>query len=196
MKENLLKSLKLTLVSIIIFSGIYTMIVLGFTRAVLPGGGSVLLTDPSGKNTGGINIGQLFSDSKYFWGRPSAVNYDASGSAGSNKGPTNPEYLEIVKQRIDTFLVKNPGIDRKDIPSELVTASGSGLDPHISRQSAVIQIPRIAKARNVQESELMKLVESNIEEPVLGIFGTERINILKLNIPFSCFCVSSNTSCC
>ena len=182
MKENFLKSLKLTIVSIVIFSGIYTMIVLGFTKALLPGGGSVLLTDPSGKNTGGINIGQLFSDSKYFWGRPSAVNYDASGSAGSNKGPTNPEYLEIVKQRIDTFLVKNPGIDRKDIPSELVTASGSGLDPHISRQSAVIQIPRIAKARNVQESELMKLVESNIEEPVLGIFGTERINILKLNI--------------
>jgi len=182
MNENFLKSLRLTLVSIIFFSGIYSMVVLGFTKALVPGGGSVQLTNPSGANTGGINIGQSFSDSKYFWGRPSAVNYDASGSAGSNKGPTNPDYLEIVKQRIDTFLVKNPGVERKDIPSELVTASGSGLDPHISKQSAVIQIPRIAKERNVQESELMKLVESNIEGPALGIFGSERINILKLNI--------------
>jgi K+-transporting ATPase ATPase C chain len=182
MKENFLKSLRLTLVSIIFFSGIYSMIVLGYTKALVPGGGSVQLTNPSGVNTGGINIGQSFSDDKYFWGRPSAVNYDASGSAGSNKGPTNPDYLEIVKQRIDTFLVKNPGVERKDITSELVTASGSGLDPHISKQSAVIQIPRIAKARNVQESELMKLIESNTEGPDLGIFGTERINILKLNI--------------
>ena len=182
MKENFLKSLRLTLVSIIIFSGIYLMIILGFTKALVPGGGSVQLTNPSGVNTGGINIGQSFSESKYFWGRPSAVNYDASGSAGSNKGPTNPDYLEIVKQRIDTFLVKNPGVERKDIPSELVTASGSGLDPHISKQSAVIQIPRIAKARNIHDSDLMKLVEKNTEGSELGFFGRERINVLRLNI--------------
>ncbi len=181
MKENFLKSVRLTLAAIIFFSGIYTAVILGFSKIFVSGGGSVQLMNPSGSNTGGFIIGQAFSDNKYFWGRPSAVNYDASASAGSNKGPTNPEYLETVKLRIDTFLVKNPGVDRKDVPSELVTASGSGLDPHISKQAAVIQIPRIAKARDIPESELMKLVESNTEGPDLGIFGTERINILKLN---------------
>ncbi len=181
MKENLYKSIRLTLALLVFLSGVYTIVILGFSKAFAPGGGSIRLLNPSGSNTGGLNIGQAFSENKYFWGRPSAVNYDASASAGSNKGPTNPEYLVVVRKRIDTFLVKNPGINRNDIPSELVTASGSGLDPHISRRAAEIQIPRVAKERNIPEKELQNLVDTNLEGPDLGIFGTERINLLKLN---------------
>lgn len=128
------------------------------------------------------NIAQNFSHDKYFWSRPSAVNYNAAGSGGSNKGPSNPDYLAIVQARIDTFIVHNPGINKRDIPSDMVTASGSGQDPNISMQAAMIQVPRIAKARNLSEQDLKLLVQQNIEKPLLGLFGTGKMNVLQLNI--------------
>lgn len=131
------------------------------------------------------NIAQNFSDDKYFWSRPSAVNYNAAGSGGSNKGPSNPDYLATVQARIDTFIVHNPGINKGNIPSDMVTASGSGQDPNISVQAALIQVPRIAKARNLSELELKLLVQQNIEKPLLGLFGIEKMNVLKLNIALS-----------
>jgi K+-transporting ATPase ATPase C chain len=110
------------------------------------------------------------------------VKYDATGSGGSNKGPTNKEYLLQVQARIDTFLVHNPGVKKSEIPVEMITASGSGLDPHISPVAAMIQVPRIAKVRNIPEEDLKKLVNSHIEKPLLGMFGPIKINVLKLNI--------------
>lgn len=141
------------------------------------GSGEKILAN--GKIVGYERLGQKFSDDKYFWGRPSAVEYNAAGSAGSNKGPSNPDYLKIVQDRIDTFLVHNPGIKKEDIPAEMVTASGSGLDPHISPQSAKIQIPRITKVRKISSDSLNQLIDQHTEKPV---FGPAVVHVLKLNI--------------
>jgi K+-transporting ATPase ATPase C chain len=102
--------------------------------------------------------------------------------AGSNKGPYNPDYLKDVQSRIDSFRVHNPGISKEEIPAELVTYSGSGLDPHISPQGAYIQVKRIARARNISENTLKDLVDRHKQGPFLGIFGTSTINVLELNI--------------
>ncbi len=131
---------------------------------------------------GYANVGQKFTDDKYFWSRPSAIDYNAAGSAGSNKGPSNPDYLKQVQGRIDTFLVHNPGIKKEEIPSELVTASGSGLDPDLSPKGAYVQVPRIAKRRNISEEKIKALVAQQIEKPLLGLLGPQKINVLKLNI--------------
>ena len=136
----------------------------------------------NGKLIGYENIGQKFTDAEYFWGRPSAVDYNAASTGGSNKGPTNPDYLKQVQDRIDTLLKYNPEIKKSDIPSDLVTASGGGLDPHISPQAAFIQIPRIANERKLDRTSLRKLVEDHIESPLFGIFGPKRVNVLKLNL--------------
>ncbi len=133
----------------------------------------------NGKVVGYENIGQKFTDDKYFWSRPSAVDYNAAGSAGSNKGPSNPDYLKVVQDRIDTFLVHNPGIKKEDIPAELVTASGSGLDPHISPASAYIQVKRVATARGLEEEKVRSLVEEQIEK---SPFAPSVVNVLRLNI--------------
>ena len=127
-------------------------------------------------------LGQKFTADKYFWSRPSAVDYNAAGSGGSNKGPTNPDYLQTVRDRIDTFLVHNPGVKKEDIPSDLVTASGAGLDPHISVQGAYVQVNRIASVRNLPAEQVKALVEKHIEKPLANLFGTERVNVLNLNI--------------
>ena len=116
------------------------------------------------KLVGFENIGQKFKSDKYFWGRPSAVDYNAASTGGSNKGPTNPAYLQAVNNRINYFLQNNPDVKRNEIPADLVTASGSGIDPHISPQAAYIQILRIAKARNIDKNLLNKLVQKNIEK--------------------------------
>jgi K+-transporting ATPase ATPase C chain len=128
------------------------------------------------------NIGQKFTDDKYFWSRPSAVDYNSAGSGGSNKGPTNPEYLALVQSRIDTFLAHNPGVKKSEIPSELVTASGSGQDPNLSPQGAMVQVSRIAKTRNIQEEKLFALINEHVEKPLLNLFGTTKVNVLKLNL--------------
>ena len=180
MKTNFLPALKLTLVCLLFFSGIYTIIILGAAQlAPNKGKGEIIIAN--GK-TFYTNIGQKFTDDKYFYSRPSAVDYNAAGSGGSNKANSDPEYLAIVKGRIDSFMVHNPGVKKVDIPSEMVTASGSGLDPHISVQGANIQIKRIAKIRNISESKLQELVAANTEGSFLSLFGPEKINVLKLNL--------------
>ena len=131
MKKYLLPSLKLTLVCIIICSVLYPLFIAGVAK-LSPGGGKGETLLVNGKVVGYANIGQKFTADKYFNSRPSAVDYNAAGSAGSNKGPSNPDYLKQVQDRIDSFLVHNPSIKKEQIPSELVTASGSGLDPDIS----------------------------------------------------------------
>ena len=136
----------------------------------------------NGKVVGYKLIGQKFTSAKYFNGRPSYVDYNAAGSGGSNKGPSNPEYLAQVKQNIDSFMVHNPGVQRKDIPVELVTASGSGLDPDISPMAAMVQVPRIAKERGVNQETVKALIQKHTEKGLFGIFGPAHINVLLLNI--------------
>lgn len=111
------------------------------------------------------NVGQQFTKDVYFWGRPSHAGdgYDASSSSGSNKGPTNEEYLADVNTRIDSFLEKHPYLERNDVPSEMVTASASGLDPHITPESAYVQVKRVAKARGMEEGAVRSLVDQAVE---------------------------------
>lgn len=144
-----------------------------------PGGGDGEKVMVNGKVVGYSRIGQKFTDDKYFWGRPSAVDYNAAGSAGSNKGPSNPDYLKIVQERIDSFLVHNPGITKEQIPAEMVTASGSGLDPDISPGSAYLQVARVAKVRGTDEAKIKALVDQYVEtNPV----GPHVVHVLKLNV--------------
>jgi len=179
--KNIFKDIKLHLSTLILF-GLLFPILIWVVGLIFPSQANGLPIYKEGKLIGFENIGQKFYSDKYFWGRPSAVDYDASSTGGSNKGPTNPEYLAEVETRIQEFLNKNPEVKRSEIPSDLVTASGGGLDPHISPQAAFIQIPRVANERNIDKDVLRKLVEDHIESPFLGMFGTERVNVLKLNL--------------
>ncbi len=181
MNRNLRQSLILSVLTILLFGFAYPLFIFIIGRlAPEKSTGSPVYSNR--QIVGFQNIGQSFTADKYFWGRPSAVNYNAASTGGSNKGPTNPEYLAEVSARIDTFLVHNPGINKKDIPSELVTASGSGIDPDISPQGAYVQIQRISKIRKINENRLKDLVEKSIEKKYLGFLGVERINVLKLNL--------------
>jgi potassium-transporting ATPase KdpC subunit len=178
MKKYVWPSVKLTLVFIVICSVLYPLLIALVAKAA-PGGGKGETVTVDGKVVGYVKIGQKFTDDKYFWGRPSAVDYNAAGSAGSNKGPTNPDYLKLVQDRIDTFLVHNPGIQKEEIPAELVTASGSGLDPDLSPAAAKIQVKRIAAVRRIMEDRIVILVNRLTEHPFLG---PDKVNVLKLNI--------------
>jgi len=181
MKKYLLPSVKLTLIFIILCSVLYPLLIAGVAR-LAPGKGRGETVSANGRIVGYSNIGQKFSADKYFQSRPSAVDYNAAGSAGSNKGPSNPAYLEDVRMRIDSFLVHNPGVRKEDIPADLVTASGSGLDPDISPAGALVQIPRIAAQRHLPVNSVSVLVKNHIENPFLGMFGPAKVNVLKLNI--------------
>lgn len=178
MKTNLLPAVKLTVLALIILCVIYPATIWGIAQfAPNQGKGETVLKN--GKVVGYKRIGQKFTQDKYFNSRPSAVAYNAAGSAGSNKGPSNPDYLIEVQARIDTFLVHNPTVNKADIPAELVTASGSGLDPHLSPEGAKIQIARIAKIRNLSADALNKLVDEHTEKPFLG---PQVVNVLEINL--------------
>ncbi len=182
--KNFIKSLRLTLVFCIFFSVFYVLVLWLFAQLASPNKGNAEIAFVNGKVVGAANVGQMFTKDIYFWGRPSMAGngYDATSSAGSNKGPANDEYLNEIKVRIDTFLIHHPYLSRKDIPAEMVTASASGLDPDITPQCAYIQIKRVAKARKMDENKITEIVNKSIEKPFLGLFSTEKINVLKLNI--------------
>jgi len=181
MKQHILPALKLTALCIGLFCGIYTLLIWVVAQAA-PARGLGETVSVNGKVVGFALEGQSFTQDKYFWGRPSAVGYNAAGSAGSNKGPSNPDYLKDVQSKIDTFLAHNPGVKKEDIPSELVTYSGGGLDPDVSPAGAAVQVKRIAAVRGLPEEKVRQLVEQHIEGPLLGLFGPSRVNVLKLNI--------------
>lgn len=181
MKKYISPSLRLTLVLIVLLAVIYPLLIAAIGK-LTPGGGDGETIKVNGKVVGYANIGQKFSDDKYFQGRPSAVDYNAAGSGASNKGATNRDYLKTVQDRIDTFLVHNPGIRKEQIPAELVTASGSGLDPDLSPLGAKVQVKRIAALRHIDESKLNDLIDQHTKKPLLGLFGPATINVLKLNI--------------
>lgn len=179
MKNHIISSLRLTLVMLVI-AGIYVTIVYAGSK-VLPTQGNAEIINHNGQKFY-ANIGQEFKSSKYFQGRPSSVDYNAAGSAGSNKAPSNQEYLQTVQKRIDTLKIQNPEMQNVKVPVELVTASGSGLDPDISEEGALYQAKRIAKTRNLSVEKVENLIKNQTEKPVLGLFGPSKLNVLKLNI--------------
>jgi potassium-transporting ATPase KdpC subunit len=179
--KSFLIPVKLTLVLIVLCGGLFPLLI-SFISKMAPGGGKGETVQVNGKVVGYANVGQKFTEDKYFWGRPSAVDYNAAGSAGSNKGPFNPAYLKIVQDRIDTFLVHNPGVKKSTIPAEMVTASGSGLDPDISPASAFVQVKRVAAVRGLPEERVKTLVDAHVEKPLFGLLGPSKVNVLKLNV--------------
>jgi K+-transporting ATPase ATPase C chain len=181
MKTYLLPSIKITVILLVLLSGLYPLAIAGIGKFT-PGHGDGETVMYKGRVVGYANIGQKFTKDQYFWSRPSAANYQADASAGSNKAPSNPDYLKDVSARIDTFLKHNPDVKRADIPAELVTSSGSGLDPDLSPDGATIQVARIAKIRNIQPARLIQLIDENTEKPLFGIFGPPKVNVLKLNV--------------
>jgi potassium-transporting ATPase KdpC subunit len=144
--------------------------------------GSLVVKD--GKVVGSALIGQPFDDPKYFWGRPSATSpfaYNAGASSGSNLSPANPDLMKAVRDRVDALRVADPG-NTAPVPVDLVTASGSGLDPHISPAAALYQVGRVAKARTLDEAAVRRLVEKYTEGRQLGFLGEPRVSVLALNL--------------
>ena len=181
--KTITTTLKLFAILTVLVGIIYPVAVTIFAQLIFPkeAAGS-LLQEPGGNITGSTLIGQPFSDPKYFWSRPSATSgypYNPMASGGSNLGPTNKDLLDQISNR--TELLKSSGI-QTPVPSDLVEASASGLDPHISVQSALIQIPRVFRARNLSEDILNKLVLEHIENRQFGFLGEQRINVLELNL--------------
>ncbi len=174
------KSLRLTIILIVFFGGCYPLLIWAIGR-LAPNQADGLPVVKNGKIVGYELVGMKFTDDKYFWGRPSAVDYNAASTGGSNQGPTNPDHLSAVKARIDSFLVHNPTVKASDIPADLVTASGSGLDPDISPKAAFIQVARIATVRNLKEEQVHKLIEDHISKPAFGFWGMQTVNVAALN---------------
>ena len=185
--KNLKVAFRLTIVMCVLLSFGYVAALWLFAKVAGPGKGNAEVVELNGKVVGAANVGQQFTKDIYFWGRPSCAGdgYNAANSCGSNKGPTNPEYLAEVETRIDTFLVHHPYLKREDVPAEMVTASGSGLDPDITAESARVQVKRVAAARHLDEHFVANLVEKSIERPLFGLFGPEKVNVLKLNVALS-----------
>lgn len=173
------QSIRALLVLTLITGVAYPLLVTGIARVAFKdrANGSLILRD--GKVIGSRLIGQPFSDPKYFWTRPSATSpmpYNGTSSSGSNQGPTNPALKEAVESRIKDLGGRTP------VPADLVTASGSGLDPHISPAAAEYQVARISKARGIQEDRLRELVQKYTEGRQLGVLGEPRVNVLELNL--------------
>ncbi|WP_443937164.1 potassium-transporting ATPase subunit KdpC [Pedobacter sp. MW01-1-1] len=181
MKKYIFPSIRLTVVLLVLLCVVYPISIALIGKMSTGHGGGEKITK-KGKTVGYALLGQSFTKPEYFWGRPSAVAYNASGSAGSNKGPSNPDYLIEVQSRIDTLLKYNPGIKTADIPADMVTASGSGLDPNISAQGAAIQIARVAKARNINQKKVQELIAINTIKPFMGFLGPSSVNVVKLNL--------------
>lgn len=184
MKNILRPALVLFTVLTVVTGVAYPLVVTGAAQALFPSqaAGSLILRD--GKPIGSELIGQNFSDPKNFWGRPSATGpmpYNATASSGSNQGPLNPALVDAVKGRVEALKAADPG-NTAPVPVDLVTASASGLDPHISPAAARYQVARVAKARSVPVEKVRQLVEQQTETPLLGFLGESRVNVLRLNL--------------
>jgi K+-transporting ATPase ATPase C chain len=179
----MLAPLRIALVTLILCGGIYpaAVVLIGGTLFPNQAQGSIIIQN--GKPVGSALIGQAFDKAMYFQPRPSAAGpdgYDATASAGSNLGPTNKALIDAVSGRVQAVRQDNPSLTV--VPADLVTSSGSGLDPDISPDAAMAQVPRVAKARGVTPDKVTALVQSHIEGRDLGIFGDPKVNVLELNL--------------
>jgi potassium-transporting ATPase KdpC subunit len=181
MKRNLLIAVWFTLVTTVMFGILYPLAITGLAQVLFPSKANGQLILKNGKIVGSKIIGQSFAGPGYFHSRPSqaGTGYDATSSSGSNLGPTNKTLLDRVKGDVQKAQAENPSAP---VPVDLVTASGSGLDPHISPAAAEFQVPRVAKERGVGEGDLRALVQKFTENRQFEIFGEPRVNVLELNL--------------
>ncbi len=181
MKNYLIVAIKFTLVTTVIFGLLYPLAVTGLSRLLFPKQADGSLLEKNGQVVGSRLIGQAFTSDKYFHPRPSAAGtgYDATASSGSNLGPTNQQLVDRVKQDVTKLQQENPGVP---IPADLVTSSGSGLDPDISPAAAEFQIPRIARVRGITAEALRPVIARHTQQRQWGILGEPRVNVLELNL--------------
>ncbi len=184
MKAQLRPALVILALLTIITGVIYPLVVTGIAQVIFPHQANGSLIEVDGKIVGSELIGQPFDDPKYFWSRPSATGpfpYNAAASSGSNLGPTNEALIEATQRRIEALHAADPGNDAL-IPVDLVTASASGLDPHISPAAALYQAGRVARARGLSREQILALVNAHIEGRLFGLIGEPRVNVLRLNL--------------
>jgi K+-transporting ATPase ATPase C chain len=191
LRKYLLPAVVITLLLTIVTGFIYPGIVTGLAQLIFPNQANGSLVYSNGKPIGSELIGQYWTSEKYFHGRPSAavdtvngtpVPYAADNSSASNSGPTNASYIQAVQQRVAALKKENPDAPSGPVPADLVTASGSGLDPDITPASALYQAPRIAKARGLTLDQVNQLINNHIQGRFLWIFGEEHVNVLDLNL--------------
>jgi K+-transporting ATPase ATPase C chain len=183
MKKNLMTAILMTIVATILFGLVYPLVVTGLAQVLFPdkANGSLIKRE-DGTVIGSRLIGQPFSSPGYFRSRPSAAGatgYDASASSGSNLGPTNQKLIDRVKADVEKAQAENPG---KPVPIDLVTTSGSGLDPHISPAAAEFQVPRVARERGTTSTEVRRIVAAHTEGRQFGFLGEAVVNVLELNL--------------
>ncbi len=184
MFASFLPSLRMLVVLTVLTGVAYPLVIWGIAQSAFPGAANGSLITQNGKIVGSALIGQPFDDPKYFWSRPSATSpqpYNGAASSGSNQGPTNPALADAVKDRIKTLRDADPG-NVATVPADLVTASGSGLDPEISIAAAEYQLARVAKVRGMQVDAVRVLVNQNTTVRTFGLLGEPRVNVVKLNL--------------
>jgi len=174
-------SLGLTIVALGLCGFMYSAVATGFGQVLFPNQANGSLLIENNRVLGSSLVSQPFAQAQYFQPRPSASKYDPMAMSGSNMARTNPELHKIVEQRLDKISAQEH-IEKSKIPADLVTASGSGNDPDISVQSAMIQVKRVAQARHLSEQQIMQLVQAYTTQPTFGILGQTRVNVLELNI--------------
>jgi K+-transporting ATPase ATPase C chain len=181
MKKNLITSVLMTLVTTVVFGLLFPLVITGLAQVLFPNKANGQLIAKNGKLIGSKIIGQSFSSPGYFHSRPSSAGtgYDAANSSGSNLGPTNQSLIARVQADADRLQAENPGTP---IPMDLLTTSGSGLDPHISPEAAEFQVPRLAKERNLTPDALRQVIRQHTESRDLGFLGEPRVNVLELNL--------------
>ena len=183
-RSEILPSLRMLVVLSVLTGIAYPLAMTGIAQVAFPHAANGSLIVVNGKTLGSELIGQPFDDPKYFWSRPSATSpqtYNGASSSGSNHGPTNPALADAVKDRIKALRDADPD-NKEPVPVDLVTASGSGLDPNISTAAARYQLPRVARARGLSAKKVQMLVDENTEGRTFGILGEPRVNVLGLNL--------------
>lgn len=190
MRDSILTAIRMYVLTAVVLGLAYPLLVMGVARVAFPqqAEGS-LITDADGVIRGSRLIGQEFTSEGYFHGRPSEAGdgYDATASGGSNLGPTSRELAEAVDERVAAAIAREPGLEPGGVPVDMVTASASGLDPHISPANAFAQVARVASARGLSEADVRALVTSQIEARDLGFIGEPRVNVLELNLTLDGF---------
>lgn len=182
LKSELARGALYTAVTMVLFGGLYHGFIWGVGRVVFPSQAEgSLIRRADGSIVGSSLIAQAFTRPEYFQPRPSGVDYNAASTGGTNYGPSNPDHLKAVRDCLDA-IVTQEGVAAASVPSEMITASGAGLDPHIPPNAAEMQVARVARTRNVDSNRVRNLVLAHTYAPAFGVFGRERVNVLELNL--------------